>query len=310
MIVYADDIACAERFVENKEIVWRKASTPDNQGISSLAGRIFGDADIFSCEIEFIEGWNYLLIAKKASESQYDILIDLSRKNIPIPSGIICIAGEGDRFHGFKGRHWDSPEGNIYLSAHFAPNIPIKNYGAGFMILAAVSVIDAIDNIPGLSQKAGIKWVNDILIDDAKVCGVLAHTIAEAEVITNAIIGIGLNVETVPKTEPTVFVPKASSLNEFASGQNLYTRRLLFSLLTKTIHENYLTLISGNFDELLNRYRNRSNIIGREVIIYEDSEGDIPARICEGRAISIGDNLELYIEGTEKPVKRGRLALK
>jgi len=310
MIVYADDMDCAGRFLEDEDITWKRTVTPEDKGIFRLARRIFGTSDLFGSTIDDGGSWNYLFIAKSAPESQYDILIELNRKNVTLPHGILCLAGEGLKFHGFKGRHWDSPEGNIYLSAHFAPNIPVKNYGAGFMILAAVSVIDAIDNIPGLSQKAGIKWVNDILIDDAKVCGVLAHTIAEAEVVTNAIIGIGLNVETTPQTEPTVFVPKASSLNEYAWGQNFYTRGLLFNLLRRAVHENYLTLISGNFDELLNRYRNRSNIIGREVIIHNDSEEDIPDEIGEGRVVSIGDNLELYIEGFKDPVKRGRLALK
>lgn len=310
MIIYTDNTECADRFLEGTNIAWKKASIPQNEGISPLAGRIFGSGELFTCDIDFGKGWNYLLIAKKASESQYDILIELGRENVPLPHGILCLAGEGLKFHGFKGRHWDSPEGNLYLSAHFAPNMPVKNYGVGFMILAAVSVIDAIDEIAGLTNRAKIKWVNDILIDDAKVCGVLAHTIAEAETITNAIIGIGLNVETTPQTKPTIFVPRAASLNEFAPDPNLYTRGLLFELLKKTIYKNYLALIDGDFLRLLDLYRDRSSIISREATIYDDSENDIPAKIGEGRIISIGENLELLIEGLEKPVKRGRLALK
>ncbi len=310
MIIYTDNTECADRFLEGTNIAWEKASIPQNEGISPLAGRIFGSGELFTCDIDFGKGWNYLLIAKKASESQYDILIELGRENVPLPHGILCLAGEGLKFHGFKGRHWDSPEGNLYLSAHFAPNMPVKNYGVGFMILAAVSVIDAIDEIAGLTNRAKIKWVNDILIDDAKVCGVLAHTIAEAETITNAIIGIGLNVETTPQTKPTIFVPRAASLNEFAPDPNLYTRGLLFELLKKTIYKNYLALIDGDFLRLLDLYRDRSSIISREATIYDDSENDIPAKIGEGRIISIGENLELLIEGLEKPVKRGRLALK
>lgn len=310
MIIYTDDTDCAGRFLVDKDIPWEKSSVNDDSPVFLLIKRIFKTGNLYTFSEAQDQAWNHLLIAKSAPESQYDILVDMAQKNIPLPSGIICMAGEGLKFHGFRGRYWDSPEGNIYLSAHFAPNLPIRNYGAGFMILAAVSVMDAIDEVPGLSGRAGVKWVNDILIDDAKVCGVLAHTIAENHRVTNAIIGIGLNVETGPQTEPTVFVPRASSLNEFGSGQDFYTRGLLFRLLKKTIYNNYQALIDGGFHNLLDRYRRRSSVIGHDIVIYEDTETDNPAKICEGRVISIGENLELTIEGVEKPVKRGRLAFK
>jgi BirA family biotin operon repressor/biotin-[acetyl-CoA-carboxylase] ligase len=292
MIIYTDNTACAERFLEDREIAWENSSRSEDEGISLLAGRVFGGAELFTGDIDFVDGWNYLLIAKSAPESQYDILIDLAREGFPVPHGTLCLAGEGLKFHGFKGRHWDSPEGNLYLSAHFAPQKPIANYGPGFMVLAAVSVIDAIDRVPGLSSRTAIKWVNDILIDDAKVCGVLAHTIAESEKVTNAIIGIGLNVEINPRPEPTIFVPRAASLNDFAPEPDLYTRGKLFRLLTRSIYKNYLTLSGGDYHDLLGKYRDRSNIMGRLIEIYEDSESDTSIKVAEGRISSIGENLE------------------
>ena len=308
MIIYTDSPDRAERFLLRKKIRWERSSIPENDSIATLTDRIFGARDIFTFTISSEENWSYLLITKSAPKSQYDILIDLGRRSIPLLHGIICLAGEGHNFHGFKDRRWDSPEGNLYLCAHFAPKRQIENYGAGFMILAAVSVIDAIDQIPELSHKASIKWVNDILIDGAKVCGVLAHTIAKADMVTNAIIGIGLNVEITPDPEPTVFVPRAASLADFAPEPGLYNRGQLFELLIGSIYKNYLILIREGFSKLLARYRERSNIIGREVTIYEDSEDHYLAKIAEGRVKSIGDNLELYLEGRRKAIKRGRLA--
>ena len=38
------------------------------------------------------------------------------------------------------------------------------------------AVVDALDAVPGLEGRARIKWVNDILIGDAKVAGILAYT--------------------------------------------------------------------------------------------------------------------------------------
>lgn len=309
MIIFTDDPDCAELFLTGKKPSWEKGVTSDNPGISALAGRLFGKSKVYRATTWTESNWGFLLIAQSAPESQYDILIDLCRKNVPIPHGTICLAGEGLKFHGFKGRSWDSPKGNIYLSAHFAPKAKIENYGPGFMVLAANSVIDAIDEIAGLANRSGIKWVNDIFIDDAKVCGVLAHTLAEDHIVTNAVIGIGLNVETTPNPKPTIFVPRAASLNDFAPDSKFFTKNLLFELLSKSIYKNYLILKNGDYQKLIDRYRQRSVIIGREVAIYEDLAGPEMRMIANGTVKEIGDNLELYIEGFKEPFSRGRLAL-
>ncbi len=310
MIIFTDDPDCAELFLTGENISWDKGGTPDNPGISALAGKLFRKSTLYEATIESEKDWRFLLIAKSAPESQYDILIDLCRKNVPIPQGTVCLAGKGSKFHGFKGRSWDSPEGNIYLSAHFAPETRIENYGPGFMVLAAVSVIDAIDEISGLANRSGIKWVNDIFIDGAKVCGVLAHALAEGNIVTNAIIGIGLNVETTPSPRPTIFIRRAASLNDFAPDSNHYTQNQFFELLSKSIYKNYLILKNGNYQKLIDRYRQRSVIIGREVAIYEDLAGPEMRMIANGTVKKIGGNLELYLNGFKESFNRGRLALK
>ena len=283
---------------------------PDNNRIAPPAKRIFKSDSLYKSEMTTEKNWSYLLIAKSASESQYDTLINLAREGVPLPHGTLCLAGEGLKFHGFKGRHWDSPEGNIYLSAHFAPGKHVENYGAGFMILAAVSVVDAISEIEELSGRVAIKWVNDIFVDNAKVCGVLAHTMAEADDVTNAVIGIGLNTETSPSTEPTIFVPKAAALNDLLPPGKKTTRAALFESLTRSIYKNYLTLIDNGYYELLNRYREYSNVIGQDVAIYDDTGAVSEQLLAEGRVSAIGDNLELFLDGLDEPLKRGRLAIK
>lgn len=308
MNILTDNANCANRFLEGYTITWEETGVPRDKGIAQLARRILKASNLYSAAVDIEEGWNYLLIAESVDESQYDILIELARNNVPLPHGILCLAARGNRFHGFKGRRWDSPEGNLYLSAHFAPSRKIENYGPGFMVLAAVSVVEAIDKVPGLSGQAGIKWVNDILIDDAKVCGVLAHTVAEDELVTNAIIGIGLNVETAPDIEPTKFVPRVGSLAESASDPASCTRGRLFQLLIRSIYKSYLSLAGGNNRNLIREYRDRSLIIGRKVTIYEDSAEGNPEILSEGRVIDIGNDLELILEGVESPIKRGRLA--
>ena len=50
--------------------------------------------------------------------------------------------------------------------------------------------------------------------------------------------------------------------------------------------------------------------MGRYIEIYEDSDKGTGNMMAEGRISSIGENLELYVEGHQTPIKRCRLAFK
>ena len=60
---------------------------------------------------------------------------------------------------------------------------------------------------------------------------------------------------------------------------------------------------------IVEAYRRRSAILGREVRVFEDAaqEGHPPQLLAEGRVERIGDGLELYLTGSDRPVTRGRL---
>jgi BirA family biotin operon repressor/biotin-[acetyl-CoA-carboxylase] ligase len=254
--------------------------------------------------------WKDVIIVEHASHSQYDALIDLSRNNAYLENGVICLASKGANFHGFKNRHWESPPGNIYLSAYFAPNQPIDNFGVGFMILAAVSVLDVLDSIPEIKNKAMIKWVNDVFIDNAKVCGFLAYTQSEGNKVTGVVIGIGLNVETTPEIEVTPFVPKVASLADYCNDKEFCNQEYVFTKLIKAIDKNYRTLIEGGYFQLIKSYRQRSLAIGREVDVCLDKPDSEIKVIANGLVTGIGDNLELHIKDFSQPITKGRLILK
>jgi biotin-[acetyl-CoA-carboxylase] ligase BirA-like protein len=291
---------------------WTESENSPADPISRLAMRIFESKRLYESAVDSEQLWQYLLIAKKSHKSQYDILIDLLRGGHNIPHGTLCLAGEGENFHGFKNRYWASPPGNIYLAAYFAPGKFIDHYGPGFIALAAVSVVEAIDRFPGFAGKAGIKWVNDVLMDSAKVCGVLAYTQAENDRVTGTVIGLGLNVETAPHIEPTPFVPKTSCLRDFTSDRDLCHQSFFLGRLLETLDSNYDFLINDGYKNLLDKYRNRSLVINRQVEICRDaaeSSGQ-PEIIARGKVREIGPDLELYLEEGKSPITDGRLIMK
>jgi BirA family biotin operon repressor/biotin-[acetyl-CoA-carboxylase] ligase len=308
MKIITENIEHARKFIEvdNK---WQPFSESNNSDIASLVYEVFENQPLYCATTDDRSFWKYLLISEISARSQYDIANDLLARNINLPHGILCVAGSGGSFHGFKQRSWVSPPGNIYLTVSLAPNCAIDNFGVGFLTLAAVSVVEAIDNIPGLQGKAGIKWVNDILIDQAKVCGVLAYTQQEGDKVTGASLGIGLNVLTTPEIASTIFVPRASSIANYLDNINNISLSSVLRNLYQALETNYQLLINSGYKALLDKYKYSSIIVGRQVEIYEDVVGDKIQLLHKGIVRSIGDHLELYLEGVAKPVTRGRLVL-
>ena len=308
MKIFTDNIYFAKNYLQN-EPYWRSCNISEfDENIRLLLLELFGVKKVFWGEVKSTSMWQYFLLIDYAPNSQYDILINLSRESSNLPDGILCVAGSGNKFHGFKNRRWESLPGNIHLSAFLSPNQIIENFGAGFMVLAAVSVVKTLDALPGLVHKSSIKWVNDIIIEDNKVCGVLAHTQNQGSKVKNAILGIGINVKSSPEIEPTRFVPKAASLCKFVQKNHQCNLEMVFSRLSYFLEINYKKLISDKYIELFQTYKKRSSILQQNVSIWTD-EQENEELIAKGKVSSIGENLELFIEGLKEPITKGRLAI-
>lgn len=263
-------------------------------------------ADIFSTVLPSA-AWRCLMLARHASRSQYDRMIGLVRSGSRVPDRTLCLAGAGDGFHGFKGRAWSASPGNIHLTVHLAPRRPIDQFQVAFTVLAAVSIVDALDGIPSLRDRASIKWVNDVLVDDAKVAGVLAYTLAQGSTVSSAVLGIGLNVETAPEVPRTGFVPAVGSLRQLAPGAPDVSLGEVFPRLTEALDSNYRVLLDRGYAPLFERYRDRSCVQGTRVAICSDRSHGEPEVLRQGRVTSLGPGLELYLDDGPEPVTGGRL---
>ncbi len=309
MVSFTDSIDFAERVTGVAASRWSARSAPLASEVRQLTESIYGHAAFHESTFEIGPLWNYLFLVEAASHSHFDLLVELNRQGTVLPPGILCLAGSGRRFHGFKGRPWSAPPGNIYLAVYLTPRQPIRHAGTAFIVLAAISVLDAIDDVPALSSRAGIKWINDVVIDNAKVAGVLAYTQSERDIITEVVLGIGLNVETTPVVESTPFVPRAGCLGDFVPEPASCDQNMMFHRLIDALDSNYSTLVSGGYTVLLDRYRQRSVVVDRNVTLCSEASVGDEDVIARGRVTGLTADLALQIEGHDEPFSKGRVIL-
>lgn len=306
MLVFTDSIDFAEHIIGGEQRWFPATPAEFDRSSALLAGRLVSGNMLYFTYTDFPGDWNYLFIVEYAEESQYDAVISLAQYFSSLPESLLCIAGRGNRFHGFKNRTWSSLMGNIHLSALFKPNRKIEQYGTGFMIISVLSAIEAVESLPELEGLCRIKWVNDVYIEKSKICGALAHAQLQGNIVTTAEIGIGLNVERKPNILPDKFIPGAVCMRDYAPYASMpdTLAKLSFALCN-----NYNKLISDGYQSLLKQYIRRSMCIGKNAHIFPDDGTEALEPIKSGKIKKIGSGLELYFEGDSKPVTSGRLLI-
>lgn len=104
---------------------------------------------------------------------------------------------------GRRGRAWQSPFGaNLYVSVLYELSGGFAALG-GLSLAAGVAMVDALrQQVPGL--RPGLKWPNDLLVDGAKLGGVLIEVAGEMEGRVQVVVGVGLNVSMSDRQADTI----------------------------------------------------------------------------------------------------------
>jgi BirA family transcriptional regulator, biotin operon repressor / biotin---[acetyl-CoA-carboxylase] ligase len=109
------------------------------------------------------------------------------------PHGTVVHADEQTAGRGRLLRRWFSPPGNVYLSVLLRYDLPPVRIGE-LSFLAALAVAETADRLLPKQTRARLKWPNDVLVNGAKISGILLE---QADGAT--IMGIGLNVLHAPE---------------------------------------------------------------------------------------------------------------
>lgn len=198
------------------------------------------------------------------------------------PEGTLIIADQQTKGRGRKQRLWVSPNNGLWFSMILRPSLP-PSKAMNATMCAACALAETINNHTTL--QASIKWPNDILIENKKVCGILTELAAEIDEIKYLIVGIGLNVNnTLPKD-----LQKSSTSLKKETKKPVETLSLLVSLL-ESFERFYVSLKNGNTELLRKTWRSYSSTIGSQVKVNNEKE------MVVGTAVDLGENGELIVK--------------
>lgn len=108
--------------------------------------------------------------------------------------GTLVIAERQEAGRGREGRAWASPSGGLYFSAIMRPPLPLADVPP-ITLAIGIAVCDAAR---AFGAQAALKWPNDVLIGDKKLAGVLVETQSQGGRLDSVIVGIGVNLGSVP----------------------------------------------------------------------------------------------------------------
>lgn len=181
--------------------------------------------------------------------------------------GLCVVADRQTKGRGRHGRVWISEKNaGLYFSIVLRPKIEMR-FLPLITLMSAIAVHDALQKLYDL--KPDIKWVNDIHINEKKICGILAEMTETADG-TAVIVGIGINLKS--SNFPAEIADIATSL-EAETGREIKKDELLTSL-TRFLNFFYEILQQQNGAKIIvEEWTKRSSYaFGKEVKVKLENE--------------------------------------
>lgn len=208
-------------------------------------------------------------LSRSAGEALHDLELlhevdstnDYLKQRVPLADARAraCIAEWQRSGRGRRGRQWVSPyAANLYLSLAWGFEQGLENPG-GLSLASAVAVLRALHGL-GIGA-LGLKWPNDILLNGAKLAGILLDLVGEASGPVSVVVGVGINVK-MPETAARAIDQAWTDLSACATtvSRNQLAGRVLDELIgaMQTFSREGLT-------PFLDEWRQHDAVSGREI---------------------------------------------
>ena len=193
----------------------------------------------------------------------------------------ICVAEEQTKGRGRRGKSWISPKfKNIYFSLN---SYLRKEDLSGLSIAVALSVSEVLNKINVMSL---IKWPNDLLVGNKKICGILVETAKVGE-LTKVVIGIGINVnmeysELIDQEWTSIKLEKKQSVDRN-------------SIITEMINQLCITLNKfeqEEFDYFINKFTSLDLLKDKQFTLKDKPNETFIGKGIDNKGLLIAQNLK------------------
>lgn len=183
-------------------------------------------------------------------------------------------------------RTWLSESGGIYVTVVLRPEMPLHQaplIGFG----AAVAMTRVLNRLYGIGAR--VKWPNDILVSERKICGILCEMESVGQNVHFVNVGVGLNVF----NDPSAVENKATALIHWAAPEVIVRRRLLRAFFDELAHCAYKT----PQEQVVASWKMLTVTLGRTVRV------DTGRDVLTGTARDVDENGSLILEKADGSVQ-------
>ena len=214
---------------------------------------------------------------------------DMAKKGYNNSSGTVFLADTQTAGRGRNGKKWNSenPDG-LWISILLKPQISLEKFSV-FTLLAGLSIAKALTKLTG--EKIFIKWPNDIVLDNKKLCGILCETVIKDD--RPAIVcGIGINLNTSEFDDEI----KDIACSLYTKTNKKFLREEVLSCVLNELEPLYYSFIKNGIFDVLDEYKKYCITIGKEVVIEKNTQKE------NAKAVDINENGELVIIKDNKKI--------
>ncbi len=285
----------------SRAAVWKQVELLREQGFEIEAQRsrgyrlLTGPEVLLAVEIE--DGLNSERIARPLI-----CLAEIDSTNIKArqladdgaADGTVIVADQQSVGRGRLGRRWESPPAvNLYCSILLRPKIPVQQ-APQLTFLTAVAVAETLKE--NYQLPAHVKWPNDVLVNGAKVAGLLNEMNAETELVHYVVLGVGVNLNMTAEQFPEQLnYPATSVLME--TGNKVDRVQFIRSFLER-LDGYYAEFITEGFSPIRRRWEALCDLMNAEVQI------DQGAGLLQGTIVGLDQDGALRLQLDDGQIER------
>jgi BirA family biotin operon repressor/biotin-[acetyl-CoA-carboxylase] ligase len=212
----------------------------------------------------------------------------MAQRPPPAGRGHACLAEYQSAGRGRRGRPWVSGFGqNLSLSLAWTFDQPMAAL-AGLSLAAGVAVAGALRQA-GVTGH-GLKWPNDLYLDDRKLAGILVEASGESSGPTRVVVGVGINLAMDASIASGIDQPWADLRQQLGSPP---PRNRVAGLLIRELVSTCLRYGEEGLAPFLEEWQRHDLHLGREVTLRQ-GEQSIP-----GRYVGLAEDGALLLETAE-----------